>query len=198
MFISTFASKPVVAGKRILCALALVGAASVAQAADYVFDTAHTQVLFKVSHMGFSNSTGAFVGVEGGFSFDEANPEQSSVNVTIPVAGLDMDHDVWKEHLSSDKWFNLAKYPTMTFKSTKVVKTGENSFDVMGDLTLLGTTKPVTLKTVLNKVGMQMGKAKAGFSAVTTIDRTEFGMSTYAPMIGTNVDISIEVEGERQ
>jgi polyisoprenoid-binding protein YceI len=107
-----------------------------------------------------------------------------------------MNDATWNEHLSGDQWFNVAKFPTMTFKSTKVVKTGDKTMDVTGDFTLLGVTKPVTLKVVFNKKGKMMQFDKAGFNATAMIDRTEFGMTTYAPMIGTDVEIRINVEGE--
>ncbi len=183
---------------RVLAVLTGLLLSSVVNAADYVFDTVHTQILFRVSHQGFSTSTGAFVDFKGGFTYDESHPEKSSVNVVIDVDSLDLNDDTWNEHVLGDKWFNVAEYPTMTFASTQVVPTGENTLDIIGDLTLLGYSKPVTLKAVVNKVGKQMGIPKAGFSATTSIDRTEWGMTTYAPLIGANVDIIIEVEGERK
>jgi len=174
-------------------------AAGSAGAADtYVLDTVHSQIFFTASHMGFSNSTGAFKDFEGKFVFDENNFENSSVEVTIDTASIDMNDDTWNEHLSGEDWFNVAKYPTMTFKSTKVSKTGDNTMDITGNLTLLGETRPVTLKTVFNKAGEMMGKMKAGFSAKAKLDRTAFGMKTFSPMIGDKVSIRIEVEGVKQ
>lgn len=164
----------------------------------YQFDKVHTQIYFTASHMGFSNSTGAFREFDGKFVYDEANPEKSSVEVTINTASIDMNDDTWNGHLQGEQWFNVAEYPTMTYKSTGVKKTGDNTLAVTGNLTLHGTTKPVTLDVTVNKVGDLMGTPKAGFSAKATLDRTAFGMATFAPMIGANVDIRIEVEGMKQ
>ena len=165
-------------------------------AESYKLDTVHTQIMFTVNHLGLSNPNGSFVKFDGGFDFDENNFEKSSAHVTIHTDGIDMNNATWNEHLSGEQWFDVAKYPTMEFNSTKVVKTGDKTMDVTGDLTLHGVTKPVTLKVTFNMKGDQMGKQKAGFNASTSIDRTEFGMSTYAPMVGVVIDIRINVEGE--
>lgn len=163
---------------------------------SYKLDPVHTQIMFTVNHLGFSNPTGSFVKFDGGFNFDENNFENSSADVTIQTSSIDMNNATWNEHLSGEQWFDVTKFPTMEFKSTKVVKTGDKSMDVTGNFTLHGVTKPVTLKVTFNKKGDQMGKQKAGFNATTTIDRTQFGMSTYAPMVGANIDIHLNVEGE--
>ncbi len=179
-------------------AAAFLAAGSVSAADTYVLDTVHTQILFTVSHMGFSNSTGTFTDFDGKFVFDEDNFANSSVEVTIDTASINMNDDTWNEHMRDEKWFNVAEYPTMTFKSAKVEQTGDNTMDITGDLTLLGVTKPATLKTVFNKAGDLMGEMKAGFSAKTKLDRTAFGMKTFSPMIGDEVTIRIEVEGTKQ
>lgn len=173
----------------------LTSLSPLSMSADYSLDTAHTQVKFGVSHMGFSTSRGSFRDVSGNYSFDPAKPEASAVEVVIQTTSLDMDDDTWNKHLSSDQWFNVKAHPTMTFKSTSVVSTGNGTMNINGELTLLGVTKPVTLNTRLNKVGEQMGKAKSGFSASTTIDRSQWGLKTFAPMIGSEVSITLEVEG---
>ena len=165
-------------------------------AESYKLDPVHTQIMFTVNHLGFSNPTGSFLKFDGGFDFDESNFANSSAHVTIQTSSIQMNNDMWNEHLSGEQWFDVAKYPTMDFKSTKVVKTGDKTMDVTGDLTLHGVTKPVTLKVIFNKKGDQMGKQKAGFNATTTIDRTQWGMTTYAPMVGSEVHININVEGE--
>ena len=177
---------------------ALLGGGAVS-AATYNLDTTHTQIGFSVNHQGFSNSRGMFVDFEGTFDFDEADVGASSAEITIQTGSLNMNDDTWNGHLSGEQWFNVENHPTMTFKSTGVKSTGDNTMDVMGDLTLLGMTKPVTLSVTLNKVGEVRGGAiKAGFSATTTIDRTEWGLSTFAPAIGTDITISIEVEALQQ
>lgn len=184
-----------------ITAAAMLLAGGLAQAATYGLDTVHTQITFSVSHQDYSYSTGSFVDFEGAFDFDEANPEASSAEVTIQVASLNMNDDTWNEHLAGERWFNTAAHPTMTFTSTGVKSTGDTTMDVMGDLTMMGVTKPVTLAVTLNKVGEDRnGNGKAGFSATATIDRTEWGMSTFAVPggIGTEISIRIEVEGVAQ
>lgn len=164
-------------------------------AADYKLDTVHTQIVFSISHHGFSNSKGAFTDFDGQFLFDEEDFGKSSVDVTIQTASLDMNDATWNEHLSGAKWFDVDQFPTIPFKSTSVEKTGDKTMNIVGDLTLKGVTKSATMNVVVNKVGSMMGKAKAGFSAAMTIDRTDWGMDTYAPAIGAEVTIRIEVEG---
>ena len=162
---------------------------------DYDLDTVHTQIQFGVSHMGFSTSQGSFSAFSGQFSFDPDTPDSSSVEVVIQTSSLDMDDDTWNEHLGGEQWFNVAAYPTMSFKSTSVETLGDGSLRVNGELTLLEVTNPVSLDLSVNKIGLQMGAPKAGFSASTTINRTDWGMSTFAPAIGEEVTISIQVEG---
>ncbi len=166
---------------------------------QYEFDKAHTQVLFFVNHLGFSNSQGEFLDYDGGFTFDEENPENSSVEVTFNIDGLDMDDEKWDAHLKNPDFFNMEEYPTMTFKSTDVEVTGENTGNITGDLTILGVTKPVVLETVFNKADVHpySGKHVAGFSANSKINRSDFGMDYGLPGIGDEVIIRIEVEGVR-
>jgi polyisoprenoid-binding protein YceI/quercetin dioxygenase-like cupin family protein len=161
---------------------------------DYILDTVHTQIHFGVSHMGFSTSQGSFSDFSGSFSYDPDAPAASSVEVVIQTSSLDMDDDTWNEHLSGEQWFNVAKHPNMSFRSTRVVSQDGDNMQVSGELTLLGVTKPVVLDVSINKIGLQMGNPKAGFSASTTIDRTEWGLSAFAPAIGKDVAISIQVE----
>ncbi|MDD9899735.1 MAG: YceI family protein [Alphaproteobacteria bacterium] len=189
-----------------LIALATVAilsfASTQAQAAveEYDFDKKHTQVFFKVSHLGFSISHGRFNEVDGGFSFDLDHPEKSSVNVTIKTDSLDMGQDGWDEHLKGEDFFKVEAFPEMTFKSTAVEVTGEKTAKVTGDLTLLGVTKPVTLDVTYNKAGIHPfgGKYVAGFSATGMLKRSDFGMTYGLPNIGDDVHMMIEVEGFRK
>ncbi|MBX2808331.1 MAG: YceI family protein [Cellvibrionaceae bacterium] len=184
--------------KRLLLLAALTAVTPLTMAADYVFDKVHTQIIFSANHLGFSTSTGSFVKFDGSFSFDETNMSKSAVNVTIQTDSIDLNDTTWNSHMKGKKWFDVEQFPTMTFVSKSVQKTGDKTMDVKGDLTLKGVTKPVTLAVTLNKIGEQFGKNKAGFSAVTVIDRTDFGMKTYAPAISAEIPIRIEVEGIKQ
>ncbi len=188
--------------KKTIAALSLssvmVIGAGLAQADEYKFDTAHTQIFFKVNHMGFSTSTGQFIDFDGSFDFNEKDFSKSSVNVTIQVDSVDLsNHEKWNEHVTGKDFFDAASYPTITFKSTGVEKTGTKTFAVTGDLTIKGKTKPAVLDVTFNKAGEAFGKQKAGFSATTTITRTDFGVDAYAPAVGVEIPITIEVEGEK-
>ena len=166
---------------------------------SYAFDKVHTQIMFSVSHLGFSFSTGSFTVFDGGFTFDEAKPESSTVNVTIDTDSITLHDDKWEEHMKSEDFFNVAAFPTMTFKSTLAEKTGDNTGRLTGDLTLLGVTKPVTLDVIFNKGAVHPYSKQyvAGFSATGALKRSDFGMVYGLPGIGDEVNITLEVEGIR-
>ncbi|OFW88979.1 MAG: polyisoprenoid-binding protein [Alphaproteobacteria bacterium RIFCSPHIGHO2_12_FULL_45_9] len=167
-----------------------------AQAAEtYKLDASHTAITWHVNHFGFSTPSGKFMSVDGEVTLDEANPAASSVKVTVDVAGINSGVPKLDEHLKTPDFFDVAKFPTATFVSKKVELTGKDTAKVEGDLTLRGVTKPVVLDVKLNKIGENMFKLKtAGFTASTTIKRSEFGMTTYVPNLGDDVKIDIESE----
>jgi len=166
----------------------------------YAFDTAHTNILFFISHLGFSKMQGEFKSFDGGFEFDPNNVGASSASVTIQTASVDMDHDKLNEHLRAPDFFDVAKHPTMTFVSTKVEKTGDNTGRITGNLTMLGVTKPVTLDVTFNKAGKHpiYGGWYAGFSARGVVKRSEYGMTYGIPGLGDEIEVVLEVEGVRQ
>lgn len=172
------------------------GTAFSAQAAEtYKLDASHTAITWHVNHFGFSTPSGKFMSVDGEVTLDEAKPEASSVKVTIQIDGINSGVPKLDEHLKAADFFDVAKYPTATFVSKKVTPTGKDTAKVEGDFTLRGITKPVTLDVKLNKIAENMFKLKtAGFTASTTIKRSEFGMSTYVPNLGDDVKIEIESE----
>lgn len=182
--------------------VAVLGFAAPAFAAPdmYKLETPHTQVMFSVSHVGFSHSYGKFTTYDGEISLDPKAPEKSFVRATIKTDSLQMSNDLWNEHLKGANFFDVTKYPDMTFTSTAVKMTGEHTADVTGDLTLHGVTKPVTLKVTHNKSDMDpfSNVYKSGFSATGTIKRSDFGMTYGLPAVGDDVAIIIEVEGIRQ
>lgn len=165
----------------------------------YTFDHPHTQIMFGVSHLGFSTSHGKFLDFDGSFTFDTEKPENSSVEVTIKTDSLSMDDEKWDEHLKSADFFNVEEFPAMTFKSTSIKVTGKDKADITGNLTLLGVTKPVVLHVTHNKSGKHPFGEKyiSGFTATADIKRSDFGMDYGLPMIGDDVSILIEVEGIR-
>lgn len=186
--------------KKLIATAALVAAAwSVpALSADYALEKTHTMVFFSIDHLGFSKSTGQFTDFDGKFSFDEKNPEKSTVEVTINVDSLDLaNNEKWNNHIKGKDYFNAEEYPTATFKSTSVSENADKTLAVAGELTMLGKTKPVVLDVTFNKAGTAFGKELAGFSATATIDRTDFGMEKSVPHVGAEVELRLEVEGKK-
>ena len=183
---------------RTLIALATLtfAAGASAEPLDYQLDKVHSQVHASVLHMGFSNSTARFAVKEGTISFDAADVGSAKVDVTLNVAGIDLGDNTWQEHVSAEKWFNVAAFPDARFVSTKVEKTGEKTMSISGNLTLKGATVPVTLQATLNQAGPHpfSKKPALGISASGTIKRSEFGISEYLGGISDEVQIRIELE----
>jgi polyisoprenoid-binding protein YceI len=169
-------------------------------AADtYVFDKAHSSVGFQVRHL-FSNVAGKFDDFTGTIQFDEANPEQSSVEVNIKTASIDTGVKMRDDDLRSPNFFDAEKYPETTFKSKSVKKSGENAFDVTGDLTMHGVTKEVVLKVeLIGKGAGPKNSILSGWDATTALKRSEFGLSWSKVIEGTQVvgdDVKIELHVE--
>lgn len=178
----------------------LLAGSQAALAESYTIDATHAHAAFRVSHLGFSHTLGQFKDISGTLEFDAENPAASSVNVTIATASVDSANDARDEHLRKADFLNVEAHPTMTFTSTGIEVTGEKTGKITGDLTLLGVTKPVTLDVVWNQTGphpFDPSKIVSGFSATTSINRTDFGMAYAAPAIGENVEIMIEVEARK-
>jgi len=177
---------------------ALIGFAR-AEAADYQIDPTHTHILFMVNHLGFANMVGLFTDFSGKISFDPKNINASAVSVTINTASLDTQYAQRNKDLKGADWFNVAEFPTMTFVGKKYIKKDDKSGTVIGDLTLLGVTRPVSLDVTLNKMGINPldKKEEVGFSARGMIKRSDFGMKTFIPAIGDEVRILLDVEAKR-
>jgi polyisoprenoid-binding protein YceI len=160
----------------------------------------HTRVLFCVSHFGFTNYYGEFSGVSGALDFDSKDPSASKLEIQIPVASIGTTSAVLDGELKDEQWFDAVKYPNISFKATKFTMTGPGNADVVGDLTLHGTTKPVVLHAVFHGAGVNPINKRytVGFDASAKIKRSEFGVSTYVPLISDDVDIIISAAFERQ
>jgi polyisoprenoid-binding protein YceI len=171
--------------------------ATPALADRYEFDKEHTNIMFYVNHLGFSDMLGLLTSYDGGFTFDPAHPEQSTIDVTLNPSGIRTSSSKLDSELQGEKWFNTAKFPSIHFVSSSIKVTGDHAGDVTGNLTLLGVTKPVTLHVHFNKADyFPMTQAfKAGFSADTTFKRSDFGMTSYVPMVGDEVRIEVQTEG---
>lgn len=161
----------------------------------YNIDPSHSFVTWHISHFGFSNPSGKW-SFKGRLVLDEENPKDSKVDVTIntsdPITGVPK----LDEHLKGKDFFDVKKYPKTTFVSNKVDVTGTNEAKVHGILTLHGVSKPVTLDVKLNKIdlGAVTHKKTAGFSATTTIKRSDFGITQYLPGLSDEVNIQIDSE----
>jgi polyisoprenoid-binding protein YceI len=183
-----------------LCALVFLSGVAKAEIELYHFEKPHTQILFSVNHLGFSNSHGAFTDYDGSFEFNRSEPEKSKIDAVIKTDSAEMNDKAWNDAVRGKDYFNAAQFPQMTFKSTGVKVTGEKTAKIIGDLTLLGVTKPVTLDVTFNKADKHpfSGKYVAGFSAKGSLNRSDFGMKSGIPFVSDKVEIEIEVEGIRQ
>jgi polyisoprenoid-binding protein YceI len=166
------------------------------KAGTYKIEPYHTQAGFSVSHFGFTNFSGVFSGASGNLVLDPANPSAARLKVTIPIQSVQTTIAQLDDQLKGDQWFDAAKFPTATFTSTKVVLSGKDSAVIAGNLTLHGVTKVVTLKAHFIGAGVNpLDKSfTAGFEATGTIKRSDFGISTYVPLVGDDVRLSIAGE----
>ena len=165
----------------------------------FVLEKPHTQIVFIASHLGFSNSYGRFMDFDGEFILDHDDLSKSSVNVVIDAASLDMGHEKWTAHLKNKDFLDVEKFPEIRFVSDAVEWSGEKEAKVSGVLSMHGVDRRVTLDVQHNKSGVHpfSGKYIAGFSAETTIRRSDFGMTFGLPLLSDKVSIKISVEGIR-
>jgi polyisoprenoid-binding protein YceI len=189
---------------RVALAATLFGfAAADLSADDYTVDNAHTSVIFSVKHLNLSYIFGRFNKVSGKYTLDAAKPEASTFEVAIDVNSIDTNNAQRDAHLKNADFFNAGEFPVITFKSIKVAARQEGettTYDVTGDMTMHGVTKPVTFK--LEKVGEGQAPGpmgyRSGFVCAAKIKRSDFGMSNMLNMVGDDVTVNIGVEGVRQ
>lgn len=177
-------------------ALGFINAASAA-VETYKIDSVHSTLSFSLRHI-VSKFTGGFTKVTGTIVADQANLEKSTVEATIAIGSLNTADDKRNAHVLSPDFFDAAKFPTASFKSTAWKKTGEDSYDVTGDLTIKDITKPVVLKVKVLGFGPGMrGAQLSGWEATTTIKKSDFGIAGPAMLskaLGDDVTISIGIE----
>jgi polyisoprenoid-binding protein YceI len=164
-------------------------------------DASHTHVEFAVKHMMISTVKGRFAEVSGSIVLDEGDFANSSVEVTMDATSFDTRQEQRDEHLRSPDFLDVATYPTLSFKSTRIERTGEGEFRVVGDLTIRDVTREVTLEATEEGRGTDpWGGERIGFSAKTVIDRRDFGLvwnaalETGGVLVGNEVKISLAVE----
>lgn len=182
----------------VVSSIGLISLPSVA--ADYAIDTkgAHASINFAVKHLGYSVLTGRFDTFSGDFSYDPAKPEASAINVTIDTSSVNSNHAERDKHLRSGDFLNVEKFPQATFVSKKIVVKGDdkNEFDVVGDLTLNGVTKSITID--VEKIGEgkdPWGGYRAGFSGETEINMRDFNIKMDLGPASQTVKLSLNVEG---
>lgn len=184
--------------KRLLAsaALAFSLATPVLAAEPWTIDESHTAITFSVNHFGYSTVHGFFRAFDGKLQLDPKAPADSSVEFTIDAASLDTLWAKRDEHIKSADFLDVAKYPTITFKSTKVEPMGADAAKVVGDLTIKGVTRPVELDVKLNKLEPSpVTKAEtAGFTATTVFKRSDFGVTTFVPAVGDDLTVRIDSE----
>jgi polyisoprenoid-binding protein YceI len=170
-----------------------------AGARDYRYDPVHTQILFSVSHLGFSHPTGRMHVKSGFIHFDPDDWSTARVDVEIDTASLDMGDAAWNAKLRSWEFFGTDKRPTARFVSTSVEKNAQNAGIAHGKLTLCGVTRPLDLAVTFNRAGVDSYSLHytVGFSATAALKRSDFGMKKYLPNVGDEVAVHIEVEGLR-
>jgi len=183
--------------KRMFAAVLISTAiAAPAIAADsYTADPSHTYPSFEINHLGFSITRGTFLKTSGKVTLDLA-AKSGSIDVSIDTASISTGMAKRDDHLKSEEFFNVAKFPTMTYKSSKLNFNGDNLVGADGELTLLGVTKPVSLTVDWFKCGTHPMNKKAlcGANATATIKRSDFGLSAYVPAVGDEVKIAIQIE----
>ena len=182
----------------VIAALALSAAPAFA-AEKYTLDASHSQIVFSYDHLGFSTTYGMFSGFEGEITYDEANPAASSVSVSMPVSSMFTGWEKREGHFLSPDLINAAENALVSFSSTGIEVTGENTAKITGDLTFAGTTKSVVLDAVMNKADTHpmAGKPWMGFDATTTLMRTDFGVGMAAPAVSDEVKVMISIEAQK-
>ncbi len=170
------------------------------QAGDYKLDPNHASLIFKIDHLGYSTYVGRFEMLDASLTFDPASPENAVLQARADVASLDIGNDDFAAELIGPGWLDAAQFPNISFISTLIHVTGENTGEIHGDLTLHGVTRPVILQVVFNGGANDRlrGAYITGFSATATIDRTDFGVSKYSGLITNDINIEIEAEFIRQ
>jgi polyisoprenoid-binding protein YceI len=181
-------------------AVLIGGLAAVATAAEtYNVDPVHSAVIFRIKHGNVSYSYGRFNGPQGTFVFDDHEPANCSFDIKVRTKDVDTNNVERDKHLRSDVFFDVKQFPYITFKSTQVAKAGEDTYNVAGDMTFHGVTKPITVEVQRTGAGPDpWGAYRSGFETVFTIKRSDFGMDAMLDSLGDEVRLIVSIEGIRQ
>ncbi|TAA12227.1 polyisoprenoid-binding protein [Pseudoxanthomonas winnipegensis] len=183
----------------LLAALAMPGAAWAASE-TYQLDPVHTRVLFSVSHAGFSQAMGTVSGSTGLIEFDPDDWSRARVQVSVPLDRADLGDAAWNKAVAASNLLDVKDHPRAEFVSTRVMPRGGDHFDVVGQLTLHGVTREVTLAVTFNQLKrhpLPPFRRTAGFSATTTLSRAAFGIDAWPSVIGDAVQLNLQVEATR-
>ena len=175
----------------------VLGATSSALAAEtYHLEKTHADLLFSIDHAGFTQKHGSFRDFDGTLQYDAGKPENSTVEITVKTDSLETALAARDKDLKGENFLDTAKYPEMRFVSTRVVPGPNQTLRIEGNLTLHGVTKPLTLQAKLNKVGPNPfdKRPTLGFSAASSLKRSDFGITRAIPLIGDDVTITMDVE----
>ncbi|MBA44424.1 MAG: polyisoprenoid-binding protein [Magnetococcales bacterium] len=162
----------------------------------YQLDASHATVLFKVRHMGFADYIGRFDKLAGEIDLNTDKVEESHVSITIETNSIDTNNEKLEKELKSANAFDAEKYPNITFEATDLEMQTETTGLMTGDLTMMGETHQVTFDVVFNGGGVHPMNSKntMGFSATTTLDRTDWGLDNWVPMVSADVQIEVHAE----
>lgn len=182
--------------RHLIFSLLLAASLPAAAAQKYDIDQNHTKLTFTWNHLGFSNPSASLEKFSGDFQFDAADPTRSTISVTFPLEGLHTGVTKLDDDLKAPGFFDAAKYPEITFKSTKVEKVGTDGLKITGDLTVHGVTKSIALDAKVNKIGDNpMGKGpSAGFEADATLKRSDFDIGKLVPAVGDEIKVHITLD----
>lgn len=190
--------------RKLVLAIAVVSgprpSAPEARAADaYQADTAHSSVVFRVRHMNTSYAWGRFNDLTGSFALNDQDPARSRFEFQVEAASIDTGHAKRDQHLKSPDFLNAVQFPTIAFKSKAVASAGPGTFEVTGDLTLHGVTRPLSLKVVRTGAGRgPTGLPIAGIETTFAVRRSDFQMTKMVGPVGDDVWINVSVEGVKQ
>jgi polyisoprenoid-binding protein YceI len=175
-----------------LAAAVFAASASLSLADSYKLDSVHSMVIFQIHHL-VSNPFGVFHAADGTVTTD--GDAISALEISLPVDKLDMGNDKWADDIKAASWFDVKQFPTITFKTSSIKKTGDDTYDATGDLTLHGVTKTITVSITKTGEGKGMqGETRVGVSATFKVKRSDYGMTTYIGPIGDEVTLSVNVE----
>jgi len=187
----------------LVAAMATAATAASADAEMYVLDPSHSQIVFSWDHLGLSTTWGMFSGFGGEIMFDAEEAANSSVRVSMPTSSIFTGWEARDANLLGDGFFDVSEGDMISFESTGIEVTGDDTGLITGNLTIAGATVEIVLDAVLNGAGPSMmpdmnGALVAGFDATTTLSRTDFGLGALTPFIGDEVEVWISIEAIRE